>query len=68
MPLSPRARAELERQRREQERTWTIRVRLPADVLNPGRHMARVLKALLRRYRIRCIAICDNAPDERAST
>jgi hypothetical protein len=68
MPLSPRARAGLDRQRREAERLWTIWVRLPVDVLNPGRHMARVLKALLRRYRVRCVTIMENEPAQCVET
>jgi hypothetical protein len=68
MPLSRRAREELERQRREAERLWTVRIRLPADTVNPGRTMARVLKALGRRYRVRCVAIMENHPAQRVET
>jgi hypothetical protein len=68
MPLSPRARAAWEKQQREALRTWTIRVMLPADAVNPGRYMARVLKALGRQYRIRCVAILENDPTVEVSS
>jgi hypothetical protein len=61
----------MEKRRREQELTWTVQVKLPADVVNPGRFMARVLKGLLRRYRVRCVALMDNRhgePDQRVET
>lgn len=56
-----------ERKRTELQ-TWTIQVKLPPDVVNPGRYMARVLKALLRQYRVRCIALKDGLPSERVES
>ena len=56
MPLSKR--------RREALLIWTITVRLPRDVANPGRFVARMLKHLLRVWGVRCVAIRDDPPKE----
>jgi hypothetical protein len=45
--------------------TWTIRVQLPAGISNPGRYMARVLKHLLRSWRVRCVAVDEPAEVKR---
>ena len=39
--------------------TWTFRMQLPADVPNAGRFVARLLKHLLRVWRVRCVATID---------
>jgi hypothetical protein len=40
---------------------WVFTVRLPPDVRNPGRFVAAILKHLLRKWGVRCIAVGRDA-------
>jgi hypothetical protein len=43
--------------------SWTFRVEVPADVSNPGRFVARLLKHLKRVWRVKCSALVEAPPD-----
>jgi hypothetical protein len=69
VPASEKRLRDYERRQQEQLLTWTIQVRLPPTVAShAGRYMAKVLKALLRRYGVRCLALRDALPSERVQT
>lgn len=44
---------------RHADDVWLFRVKLPAGLPNPGRYMASVLKALGRRFGVKCVAVLD---------
>jgi hypothetical protein len=41
------------------DRTWLLRIELPAGLPNPPRFVARLLKHLWRCWRVRCVAVLD---------
>jgi hypothetical protein len=42
---------------------WVFTFELPADLPHAGRYMAALLKHLLRRWRIRAVAVREAPPD-----
>ena len=40
--------------------TWILTVRVPRDVQNAGRFVARLLKHLLRTWRVKCTALKES--------
>ena len=44
---------------------WVLTVTLPPGLPAPGRFMARVLKHLLRTWRVRCVALRESEELER---
>jgi hypothetical protein len=44
---------------------WILTIDLPADVVNSGQVMARVLKHLLRTWGVRCTAIQEGEEEKR---